>query len=94
MSIANDKPAKNYVRARMVGTTYRFHNRQNVQKNLYSSVAQWWSTRLLTDRLEVRALSGEPETNVIYFSFVFFILLLQPSGLSKVCSILPVSHSY
>ena len=25
-----------------------------------SSVAQWWSTRLLTDRLEVRALSEEP----------------------------------
>ena len=28
---------------------------------LYSAVAQWWSTRLLTDRLEVRALSAEPE---------------------------------
>ena len=27
---------------------------------LCSSVAQWWSTRLLTDRLEVRALSEEP----------------------------------
>ena len=25
-----------------------------------SSVAQWWSTRLLTDRLEVRVLSEEP----------------------------------
>ena len=29
-------------------------------KLLYSVVAQWWSTRLLTDRLEVRALSTEP----------------------------------
>ena len=28
---------------------------------LYSAVAQWWSTRLLTDRLEVRALSAEPK---------------------------------
>ena len=28
---------------------------------LYSAVAQWWSTRLLTDRLEVRALSVEPK---------------------------------
>ena len=26
----------------------------------YSSIAQWWSTRLLTDRLEVRVLFEEP----------------------------------
>ena len=37
------------------------HLGARLAKNLYSSVAQWWSTRLLTDRLEVRALSGEPK---------------------------------
>ena len=26
----------------------------------YSAIAQWWSTRLLTDRLEVRVLFAEP----------------------------------
>ena len=26
----------------------------------YGSIAQWWSTRLLTDRLEVRVLFEEP----------------------------------
>ena len=32
---------------------------------LYSAVAQWWSTRLLTDRLEVRALSAEPRKKLL-----------------------------
>ena len=32
-----------------------------------SSVAQWWSTRLLTDRLEVRALSEEPYLVIMRF---------------------------
>ena len=34
---------------------------------LCSSVAQWWSTRLLTDRLEVRALSEEPYLVIMRF---------------------------
>ncbi len=48
---------------------------------LYSAVAQWWSTRLLTDRLEVRALSAEPRKkhpSVRIDKRVFFSMISVP----------------
>ena len=48
---------------------------------LYSAVAQWWSTRLLTDRLEVRALSAEPRKKHPFVKIdkrVFFSMISVP----------------
>ncbi len=36
------------------GNLYKYRGLQ------YSAIAQWWSTRLLTDRLKVRILFAEP----------------------------------
>ena len=36
------------------------YNNRVVENDAYSGVAQWWSTRLLTDRLSVRARPPEP----------------------------------
>ena len=42
----------------------------------YASIAQWWSTRLLTDRLQVRALLGAPRR--LRLQSFLFVCRLEP----------------
>ena len=42
-----------------------------------ASIAQWWSNRLLTGRLQVRALFGAPR-RLLWQSFFCFYLGLEP----------------
>ena len=51
-----------------------------------ASIAQWWSNRLLTGRLQVRALFGAPKSLRRNPEFYFFINLIRKTKKNKILS--------
>ena len=65
------------------GKTHLLLYVSNICYEEYSSVAQWWSTRLLTDRLSVRAGPGEPKKtrvkpSLFVLYFIYKVIKVNP----------------